>query len=85
MSDEEADEEAIVEPRFPGLTLERLRQLVGELSLLDACRVVLAKAAGPEGLTSQGAATMEVQTATIKLKLQRIRQRGPKKRGLKRS
>lgn len=74
-----------VEVELPGLTTERLRELVRELSLLDACRLVLVIAAGPRGLSSQGAAVMEVETAVVKLKVQRIRQRPVKKKAVKRS
>lgn len=53
------------------LTRERVEELAAELSLIDLCRLVLAKAVGPNGLSAQGGASMEVEIDGCKLTLRR--------------
>lgn len=60
------------------LTTERVVELLGELSLVDLGRLLLAKAAGPEGLSKDNAGSLEMSTDHCKLIVRRLKT--PKKR-----
>lgn len=63
------------EPRI--LSRQRAKELCAEFSLIDLCRLLLAKAVGPEGLSASNGARMDVESDGCKLSLVR---RKPKRK-----
>lgn len=74
----EATPENIVD-ELPGMTRARAVELLAELSLIDIGRLLLAKAAGPDGLSKDNAACLEMETKDCKFVLRRLRSKMRKK------